>query len=366
MVMACCVVLLWMAPGTAPEVTGSHVAGTRSPTPAQPEIPEQKLPLNGAEAGQEKADDVNTWKSLWGPYPRPSDEQIEAFFDKHGRTPANYLAAFALMNDPRWLKEALERFPNHPMPLFAQLFQRSKTSAEDRHHVIERLKILDPGNPLTGIYVASELFKGGKPDEGKKAITEAMAKQTAYYTYESERSDAQKQFREFMSHDTPYGGYMTAVMNPGHAILMTAIDSSEGLRKAQAEAAAANDLIRSRDAMLLRYNLAQMFNTPEAARVSPLAAMWFERNLLIELPPDSAVEFLPMTPAARLAELKKFTENFTKTVEVKMALMDSHNATLILEYVRRIRYDGELAAGNWLLTKMPAQPAEDQPKAADH
>ncbi|MEO6788094.1 MAG: hypothetical protein ABI318_18365, partial [Chthoniobacteraceae bacterium] len=297
------------------------------------------------------------------PFPKISAEDIARFLAKRGKTPANFVAAFAKTHDRRCLEQALELFPNSPIVLMAAVNsipigptpKPGETDAPDaqRMALIERFKAADPNNPLPWIFSAQELFKSGQTREAVVEIRAALER-PAFYTYASERMDSEQQLYEDLGLH-PVEASLLATVGQTLPQMSAAMQASRNLREWQKAATDSGDTAAAADAIQLTYNLGRTFATPEASRtlIGSLVGIDMEARALKALPADSQPDWLPVIPAQRLAEMEKQKQN-VKALTADGGfewLIQSQDEQLLAEYLRRNRSDGEQSALTWLKTQ---------------
>ena len=135
--------------------------------------------------------------------------------------------------------------------------------------------------------------------------------------------------------------------------MSAAQQSSRGLMEWQKSATESGDTAAAEDAIRLTYDLGRMFATPEASRllIGQLVGISMEKRALEALPADAQRDYIPVTPAQRLAELDKQKQAVKEVVATSEWLMQTRDEQLLAEYLRRLRNEGELPASNWLKTQ---------------
>ena len=131
------------------------------------------------------------------------------------------------------------------------------------------------------------------------------------------------------------------------------MQSSRSLMEWQKSAGESGDTAGAEDAIRLTYSLGRMFATPEASRliIGQLVGVSMENRALAALPPDAQRDYLPVTPAQRIADLEKQKQAVKDIAGTSDWLNQSQNEQLLAEYYRRLRGDGEFSALTWLKTQ---------------
>jgi tetratricopeptide (TPR) repeat protein len=112
---------------------------------------------------------------LKGEWPaRPTPEQLEPFLNENRRSAESLLAAFRATDDPAYLREATETYPDHPHVAFAALFRSQ--SPEETRHWIKTLQRADPNNALADYLAARDYFNAGEIDQAVRELVSASGK----------------------------------------------------------------------------------------------------------------------------------------------------------------------------------------------
>ena len=292
--------------------------------------------------------------------PKTTPEDIARFLAKRGETPANLITAFYATHDRRLLERALELFPNSPIVLMTALGPGPNGATPkpgeayvpdaQRMAFIERFKVADPNNPVPWIYSAQELFKAGQTADAIAAIRAAQDR-PAFYIYANERMDSMQQLYEDLGLH-PLEAEVISMAGLALPHMSAANQSARSLMEWQKSAAESGDTAAADDAIQLTYNLGRTFATPEASRtlIGQLVGFSLEKRALESLLADAQPDWLPITPAQRLAEIETQKQNVSTLVKEGGFdwLLKSQNEELLAEYLRRNRSDGEFSALTWL------------------
>lgn len=109
-----------------------------------------------------------------------TSEQISAFLAANHRNAESLLAASRASDDPAYLREAKEKFPNDPRVQFAAGFKSD--SPEERRQWLDRLKQTAPDNALPDYLSALGDLKAGRTAQGVQELTTAAGK-TGFQDY---------------------------------------------------------------------------------------------------------------------------------------------------------------------------------------
>ena len=130
---------------------------------AQPEAPPENITATNLLDRLIKGDGVQL-----------TPEQIGAFLAANHRSSESLLAASRASDDPAYLKEAKERFPDDPRVQYAAIFKSD--SPEERRQWLDRLKQTAPDNALPDYLLALDDLKGGRSQQGVQELADAVGK----------------------------------------------------------------------------------------------------------------------------------------------------------------------------------------------
>lgn len=261
---------------------------------------------SGAAGGGKRFVPSETMLSLlrgeWIPT-KVSAEQIRSFLAKHGETSYNLIAAYEVSEDQQWLKRALELHPNDAAVLFVAV--GAKPGEPELAALIERWKAADPLSPLPFIFDSARLFDLEDGKSARTALREAVVR-PGFYTYSSERIAAKRLFYE----DTglsPVEAEVAATWTLNVAYLSIALVVSKGLIPTADPKAEVPAPPPSLEDLRLAYDLARTFATPGVSRLllNQIVSNAVETRVLLAVPADAPLGFLPVDPAQRLVELAK-------------------------------------------------------------
>jgi len=167
LVLASAVVLaaVLLHPRTEPSVP---TPDPTTPLADHPEGPEEGMagPYAASSAAHPEASPKNAGHTnlverlLRGEEVKLTPEQISAYLEANHRNAESLLAAALATDDPAYLTEAKERFPNDPRVQFAAIFKSD--SPEERRQWLDRLKQTAPDNALPDYLSALDDLKAGR------------------------------------------------------------------------------------------------------------------------------------------------------------------------------------------------------------
>jgi hypothetical protein len=119
-----------------------------------------------------------------------SRQLVEDWLALHHRSAASLLAAFHVLNDTNYLREAATNFPNNPRVEWTILARN--VFPEDRRKWLDLYEASSPGNSLANYLSAQACFQNGQSEAAVKDLVAATGKpQFEDYTLES-RLDAEE------------------------------------------------------------------------------------------------------------------------------------------------------------------------------
>jgi hypothetical protein len=102
-------------------------------------------------------------------------EQVESYLRSNQRSAESLLAAFRVTADPRFLREAVDRYPQDPQVNFVAALaalNNTESSPEQNRQRLEAFKASAPDNALANYLAALEYLRAGQTDQ---AVEELMA-----------------------------------------------------------------------------------------------------------------------------------------------------------------------------------------------
>ncbi len=214
--------------------------------------------------------------------------------------------------------------------------------------MIERLKAAAPNNPLPWIYSAAELLKSG-PSEEALAELRAGLERPAFYTYASEQMDAAKLLWEEKGFHPDIAGLLGAAGIP----IYPATPADQTVRMLMVlhkTASESGDTQRADAALKSAYEMGRLFDSPESSRflIGQLIGFAFESNALKALPEGTRPDWLAMDPAVRIAEIDQRKKIVAEAPGMIAALIQRRDSSSYSEYFRRLRFESEWEALEWL------------------
>ncbi|MEK7950743.1 hypothetical protein [Luteolibacter soli] len=268
-------------------------------------------------------------------------EQVEAFVNASNRSVDSLLSAFRLGGDDAYLKEALERFPDHPQVLMTSLSQVQ--DAEKRLAILENLKRVDPTNALGNCMAARSLLALGRKQEALEELQKSVGKPVNDFTNASTQNDEEAYLASGL---TPAQAKLMALSGGSKSLLLQFRTLADGMRDMRKDYQAAGDDQSVESLREIQIGMARQLQ--EGGRlVDFLVGTVVEKEALKGLESEEAT--------ARLEELKQQKELLVgRTNQVAELMKDSAVPEGDWQlYFDRVKLFGENAANEWMLEKHP-------------
>jgi hypothetical protein len=283
--------------------------------------------------------------------PESLSQKVEAWLALHHRSANSLLAAFHVLNDTNYLKEAATNFPDNPQVELAVLARN--VFPEDRRKWLDLFKASSPSNSLASYLSAQTYFQSGQSDAAVKDLVAATGKpQFENYTLESQLNA--EELGLFLgksaldSTQTAVAG-STGDTQPELAALKQLASQMEDLQKQElnvGDNSSAGNLAQM--GMLLGSQLNS--GTSGNYIINQLVGMAVEEKMFDQLDPNTSYDFLGgETPDQRLQELrqqKAMLSQLDKSFEaIAPGLTDAEKVS----FQERVKIYGEVTAMRWLV-----------------
>jgi hypothetical protein len=239
--------------------------------------------------------------------PESLSQKVEAWLARHHRSADSLLAAFHVLNDANYLKEAATNFPDNPKVELAVLARN--VFPEDRRKWLDRFKASSPSNSLASYLSAQTYFQSGQSDAAVKDLVAATGKpQFENYTLESQL-DAEE-LGQFLgksaldSTETALAGSSGDTL-PQLATLKQLASQMEDLQKQELNVGDNNSAENLAEMGTI---LGSQLSSGASGNyiINQLVGMAAESVMLAQLDPNTSYDFLGgETPGQRLQELKQ-------------------------------------------------------------
>lgn len=140
-------------------------------------LPAPHVQLSGGASAELPMDlpATNLWLRLKDRAHKLNATQVETYLKAYGRHAPNLLAAYRTSGDAAFLKEAVEKYPEHPQVAFEALFA-GDVSPEQRREWFAAFLQSAPDNPLPSYLSARDHLQTGETDTAMKELSAAAGK----------------------------------------------------------------------------------------------------------------------------------------------------------------------------------------------
>ena len=283
--------------------------------------------------------------------PENLHQKVEDWLARHHRSADSLLAAFHVLDDTNYLKEAASSFPDNSQVELAVLARN--VFPEDRRKWLDLFKASSPSNSLANYLSAQTYFQNGQPDAAVNDLVAATGKpQFENYALESQL-DAEElgHFLGKSALDSAQTALAGSVgdTQPELATLKQLASQMEDLQKQElivGDNNSAGNLAGMGTILGTQLNSGASGNYV----INQLVGVAVESRMLNQLNPNTGYDFLGgETPGQRLRELnqqKAALSQLGKSFEaIQPGLTDAEKVS----FQQRVKIYGEVAAMRWLL-----------------
>jgi hypothetical protein len=302
-----------------------------------------------------------------------SSQQVEPYLQANRRSAESLLAAFRTTEDPAFLREAMEKFPNDPRVNFAACFAAMRlpeSPPEERRQRLEAFKQSAPDNALANYLSAREQFRLGQTDQAVQELVAASRKskfhdysgdfvQSAEEAYRAAGySEAEAKTIAACSLPLPQLAYLTRL---GQDVTELATLYHQAGDEASAQAA-----------LQMGLSLAQRVGEPSGSHfvISDLVGLKIERQVLDSMDPARLHDNAGHTVKDRLDELDQRGEIIKRLgdfgepppggagaerQDVLVTLSERLSERDLISFFDRVKVSGEWEALSWALNKLGTQ-----------
>lgn len=281
--------------------------------------------------------------------PRLSRLEVEKYLERNGRSAASLLAAYGILHDLNFLREAATRFPNDPRLQLSVL--RQDLFPEERRKWLDLFKISSPGNPLADYLSARDHFQYGQSDLAVSDLMAAAAK-PAFMDYSME-SMLNEEELNLSAGRSPLQARLSS--KAWAQEVLPELDSLKALTwdiiTVQREYAARGDSAFAQQMVQTGLMLAAGLRSGDAGQflIQQLVGNAIEATILRTLNPDGVYLFMGgISPGARLAELRDQKDELSRLRRSADEALPKLSEPELLTYTERQRIFGEVEALRWL------------------
>jgi hypothetical protein len=278
-------------------------------------------------------------------------QKAEEWLTLHHRSATSLLAAFHVLDDTSYLREAATNFPNNPQVELAVLARN--VFPDDRRKWLDLFKASSPSNSLANYLSAQAYFQAGQSEEAVKDLVAATSKPNfENYTLESQL-DAEElgQFLGKSALDSVETAQAGATSDTTSE-LATLKQLASQMTDLQKQELTVGDNNSAENLAQMGAILGDQLNSGVSGNyiINQLAGVAVESRMLEQLDPNTSYDFLDgETPTQRLEELKQQKAMLDQLDKSFQAIQPSLTAAEIVSFQERIKIYGEVAAMRWLL-----------------
>ncbi len=291
--------------------------------------------------------------------PKLTSEQVEAYLAENHRSAESLLIASRLSGDRRFLREAMEKYPNDPHVAFDAYFlngpyDSTKPALEERRKWLDVLQRSDTDNALGDYLSARDHFKSGQTGLALQELQAASGK-TAFRDYSLDFLQASEE--AYRSAGYPE---VAAKWVAGSDLLLPTLSDLKQLGQNVVDLA--NQYRQSGDAAsaqaMLEMGLAlrDRFSGPDQfPLINTLVGMAIEKNILGTMDPNSAYGRAGQTVQDRLDALNQQRADIKNLVRQSDAILPTMSDQDLISFREHVKMFGEAAAMQWAVNKYSRQ-----------
>jgi hypothetical protein len=276
-------------------------------------------------------------------------QKVEEWLALHHRAADSLLAAFHVLDDTNYLKEAASNFPNDPRVELTVLTRN--VFPDDRRKWLDLFQASSPSNALANYLSAQTYFQNGQSEAAVKDLVAATGKSDfENYTLESQLDTEEL---GLFCGESALKSVETALANSaqdsGLASLKQLAAQMADLQKQELNVGDKNS---AENLAQLGMILGDQLNSGANGNylLNQLAGLTVESMMLDQLDSNTSYDFLDgETPGQRLREIKRqeaLSGQLVKNFEaIKPALTDAEKVS----FQERVNIYGEVAAMQWAL-----------------
>lgn len=332
--------------------TAAWLTMDEKPTPSQKEQPDTNLtsskqgrseletPTSGLQtsSGRIKSGKEDEDASL-----ELTSKNIEDFLRLKDRSATALLSAYQHTGDENLLREAQERFPEHPHVLAVSM--RAEESPEKQLEHLEKLKRVDPENGMTHCVAAHLLLKLGRKEEALEELRGFGNKEINDFVVDMAWSATEALS---LSGKATSESLITTLYGASNPTIIQVRNLSNQLSSLSDELAAGGDPASAEEIRAIHLQIGKQLQQGTTV-IDQLIGAKIEINALLQ---DSS----PEAPA-RIEQIDQMTKSLMQDGQQVSELLLQPGVSEVdrLLYIEHMREKGEPEANRWLLEKYPAR-----------
>jgi hypothetical protein len=276
-------------------------------------------------------------------------QKVEEWLALHRRSAASLLAAFHVLDDTNYLKEAATNFPNDPRVELTVLTRNA--FPDDRRKWLDLYKASSPSNSLANYLSAQTYFQNGQPEAAVKDLVAATGKPD-FENYNLESQLDTQELGLFCGESALKSVETALAGSAKDSALATLKQLASQMTDLQKQELNVGDNNSAENLAQLGMILGDQLNSGASGNylINQLAGLAVESLMLDQLNSNTGYDFLDgETPGQRLQEIKQqeaMLGQLDKNFEaIKPGLTDAEKVS----YQERVKIYGEIAAMRWLV-----------------
>ncbi len=280
-----------------------------------------------------------------------SRQKVEAWLALHHRSAASLLAAFHVLNDTNYLREAAANFPNNPQVEWIILARNAFPG--DRGKWLDLFKASSPSNSLANYLSAQFHFQNSQPEAAVKDLVAATSK-PSFENYALESQLNAEELCQFLgkspldSTETALAGSAGDTM-PELATIKQLAAQMEDLQKQELNV---GDNTSAENLAEMGTILGSQINSGASGNyiINQLVGIAIEEKMFDQLDPNTSYDFLGgETPGQKLQELKQQKAMLSQLDKSFEAIQPGLTEVEKVSFQERVKIYGEVAAMRWLV-----------------
>ena len=292
-----------------------------------------------------------------------SSQQVETCLQANRRSAEGLLAAFRTTEDPAFLWEAMEKYPNDPRVNFAACFAAMRLPElppEERRQRLEAFKQSAPDNALANYLSAQHDFQSGQTDQAVQELVAAFNK--------SKFRDYSGDFVQNIEEAYRAAGYSEGEAKAAAAYALPLPQLAELRRLGQNLGELANlyrqagDESSAQSALQMGLTLGQRVAEPSGQNylIHDLVGLAIERQILERMDPASPYDSAGHTVQDRLSELAQRREVIRELQgavdpsgkwDSLAGVLQTLSEQDLISFFDRVKVSGELEAMRWVRSR---------------
>lgn len=286
-------------------------------------------------------------------WPKLTMAQVEPYVDANHRSAGSLLAAFRTTSEPRYLREAMQKFPNDPRVNYAAAFSPD-LSPEEQLQALANFKQSDPNNALPDYLLAAKDFKSGQQTEALQEMAEA-SKKSSWQDYTADFIQNAKEAylsAGYSDTESKYIAAATALLPDLGQIKSVGVNLTDLAKSYQQS----GDTVSAQSALQSAVNLGQQFNgATDQPLITTLVGIAIEKMAFNAMDPSTPYGDSGQTVRDQLSALTQQRESIRQLVNQEQGLVSQMNDQDLSNFLDRRRMFGYVPAMQWAQNRFGSQ-----------